>query len=69
MNESMQVLEMIEAGEISAEEGARRLEAITGETATSQASSSPSVTVPRPAMVDWGCVGGGRRASSGLGVC
>ena len=53
MNESMQVLEMIEAGEISAEEGVRRLEAIAGEATTSQALSSPSVTVPRPAMVEW----------------
>ena len=53
MNEPMQVLEMIEAGEISAEEGARRLEAIVGEPTASGAPSSPAVTVPRPAMVEW----------------
>jgi hypothetical protein len=53
MNEPMQVLEMIEAGEISAEEGARRLEAIVSETTTSGSANSPTVTVPRPAMVEW----------------
>ena len=44
----MRVLELIEAGEISVEEGARRLEALAEEAATPAAAGAP---VPRPALV------------------
>lgn len=48
MDERLQILELIETGEISVEEGARRLEALT-ETA---ASPLPA-PAPRPALVRW----------------
>ena len=57
MSEKLQILELIEAGEIDAEEGVRRLENLavvieTGETGeTPKPSEAPDV--PRPALVQW----------------
>lgn len=48
MSEYMQILELIEAGEISAEEGARRLEALT-----EPAAPPPPAPAPRPALARW----------------
>jgi hypothetical protein len=56
MGERMHILELIEAGEISAEEGARRLEAVMESVeipGTSGTSPTPPAPVPRPAMVEW----------------
>jgi hypothetical protein len=53
MDERMKILELIEAGEISAGEGARRLEALAQATERPGAAATPSVSVPRPALVRW----------------
>ena len=50
MDERMQILESIEAGEISAEEGAKRLEALME---SAEAPESDSTPVSRPALVRW----------------
>jgi len=48
MDERLQILEMIETGKISVEEGARRLEALA-----EPAQPSLHVSAPRPALVRW----------------
>lgn len=48
MGERLQILGSIERGEISVEEGARRLEALM-----ETAESSPPASVPRPALARW----------------
>ena len=48
MEERLQILELIEGGEISAEEGARRLEALA-----SEALDTSPAPVTRPALVRW----------------
>lgn len=53
MDERMQILELIEAGEISAEEGARRLEALAQATERPGAAATPAVPIPQPALVRW----------------
>lgn len=47
MSERLRILELIEAGEISAEEGARRLEALA------ESARPPDTPVARPALVQW----------------
>jgi len=47
MEERLRILELIEAGEISVEEGARRLEALAG------GAEVPDTPVARPALVRW----------------
>jgi len=49
MDERLHILELIEAGEVSVEEGARRLEALT-DTAASPVMPAPA---PRPALARW----------------
>jgi hypothetical protein len=72
MDERMRILELIESGEISAEEGARRLEAPAQATEGPRASAAaPAVPVPQPALVRWlwQCVfwtGGGLLAGGGF---
>ena len=51
MSEQLRILELIEVGEISAEEGARRLVALTGAAETTKPPEPPAV--PRPALVRW----------------
>ncbi len=51
MDERMRILESIEAGEISAEEGARRLEALLESVEAPERPDTPSSPVSRPAMV------------------
>ena len=53
MDERLRILELIEAGEISAGEGARRLEALAGIVEPSHAPATPAASVPRPALVRW----------------
>ena len=53
MDERMRILELIEAGEINAEEGARRLEALVESTEAPEPPTAPAAPVPRPAMVEW----------------
>jgi hypothetical protein len=54
MDERMRILELIESGEISAEEGARRLEAPAQAAGGPGASAAaPAVPVPQPALVRW----------------
>jgi len=54
MNERLRILELIEAGEIDAEEGARRLEALAVVVETAEMPKPPEPpVVPRPAMVRW----------------
>jgi hypothetical protein len=50
MDERMRILESIEAGEISAQEGARRLEALVEGAEAPAPAASPA---PRPALVRW----------------
>ncbi len=47
MSERLRILELIETGEISAEEGARRLEALAG------GGKAPDTPAPRPRLVRW----------------
>ena len=54
MEERLGILELIEAGKISASEGVRRLEAMeegAGESKRSEQSRPPSAPIPRPALV------------------
>ena len=53
MDERMRILELIESGEISAEEGARRLEALTESGEAPEPLAAPAAPVPRPALVRW----------------
>ncbi len=54
MSERLRILELIEAGEINAEEGARRLEALTEVIDPPKPPPSPKPPdVPRPALVRW----------------
>jgi MFS family permease len=53
MDGQMRILELIEAGEISAEEGARRLEALTESAEAPESSAAPAAPVSRPTMVEW----------------
>lgn len=53
MDERMRILELIEAGEISAEEGARRLEALSESAEAPERPATPTVPISRPAMVEW----------------
>lgn len=71
MEERLQILELIEAGEISAREGARRLEALTEIAETPEAPATPAASVPRPALARWlwqavFWTGGGLVAGGGL---
>ena len=50
MDERLQILELIEAGEIGVEEGARRLDTLAE---AAEASGTPAVPVARPALVRW----------------
>ena len=47
MSERLRILELIEAGEINVEEGARRLEALAG------GAKTPYIPAPRPRLVRW----------------
>jgi hypothetical protein len=51
MSEQLRILELIEAGEISAEEGARRLGALAEAAETTKPPEPPAA--PRPALVRW----------------
>ena len=53
VEERMRILELIEAGEISAEDGARRLEALIGTDDGTEAPITPPVPVVQPAVVRW----------------
>jgi hypothetical protein len=53
MSERLQILELIEAGEISVEEGARRLDALMESPAVSETPRTPPTPVIRPALVRW----------------
>jgi hypothetical protein len=72
MDERMRILELIESGEISAEEGARRLEALAQAAGRPGASkATPTVSAPQPALVRWlwqgvFCIGGGLLAWGGF---
>ena len=51
MEERLRILELIEAGEVSVEEGARRLEALTAAIETADPSAASAAPAPRPALV------------------
>jgi len=53
MDERLRILELIEAGEISVEEGVRRLEALAQPAESSEPPVAPEPTVARPAWVRW----------------
>lgn len=53
MDERLRILELIEAGEISVAEGARRLGALTETTETPDAPAASTTPVTRPAWVRW----------------
>jgi hypothetical protein len=53
MDERLQILEWIEAGEISVEEGARRLDALAEAAESSETPTPPAAPVVRPALVRW----------------
>jgi hypothetical protein len=53
MDEQLRILELIEAGEISVEEGVRRLEALAGAAETPEPRPAPTAPVARPAWVRW----------------
>lgn len=51
MDERLRILELIEKGEINAEEGARRLEMLAETVEASDAADAPATPVVRPALV------------------
>lgn len=53
MDERLRILELIEAGEISVEEGARRLEVLAQPAESSEPPPAPEPVAPRPAWVRW----------------
>ncbi|MCP4543108.1 MAG: DUF2089 domain-containing protein [Chloroflexi bacterium] len=53
MDERMRILELIEAGEINAEEGARRLEAFSESIGAPERPVTPHTPISRPALVEW----------------
>ena len=53
MDERLRILELIEAGEISVAEGARRLEALTETADAPQPPAAPAAPATRPAWVRW----------------
>lgn len=53
MDERMRILELIEAGEIGAEEGARRLEDLMASAEAPEPDSTPAAPISRPALVRW----------------
>jgi hypothetical protein len=56
MSEQLHILGLVEAGEISVEEGARRLEALAGPAEAADmpgAAAAPGAPVARPALVSW----------------
>ena len=55
MEQRLRVLELIEAGEISVEEGVRRLEVLVevSETPVASAPAGPAASIARPALVQW----------------
>ena len=53
MDERLRILELIETGEISVEEGARQLEALAQPSEPSESPAAPAAPVARPAWVRW----------------
>jgi hypothetical protein len=53
MDEQLRILELIEAGVISVEEGVRRLEAVAGAADPPEPAPAPARSVDRPAWVRW----------------
>ncbi len=53
MGERLRILELIESGEISVEEGARRLEATAEVDETSKSTVAPTAPIAHPALVRW----------------
>jgi hypothetical protein len=53
MDERMHILELIEAGEISVEEGARRLDALAYPSASPEPPAAPAAPLPHPAWGRW----------------
>lgn len=53
MDEQLRILELIEAGVISVEEGVRRLEALAGAAEAPEPAPAPAPSVNRPAWVRW----------------
>jgi hypothetical protein len=53
MDEQLRILELIEAGAISVEEGVRRLEALAGAADPPEPAPAPAPSVDRPVWVRW----------------
>ena len=53
MDERLHILELIEAGEISVEEGARRLDALAQPPEPPEPAAPPAASAARPAWVRW----------------